>query len=147
MKQLLVCFLLLSISVQSQDYTEVDNKVRNYPTYTSANQLAAKIKADFNNDGDKIRAVFVWLTENIRYDLQEYFNPKTRRYSFKYKNEADKQTKLQAIKDALVDETFKTRKSVCEGYAQSFKKVCDFANYTLMVFMTLYCFSSAFISY
>lgn len=125
MKQLLVCFLLFSISVQSQDYTEVDNKVRNYPTYTSANQLAAKIKADFNNDGDKIRAVFVWLTENIRYDLQEYFNPKTKRYSFKYKNEADKQAKLQGIKDALVDETFKSRKSVCEGYAQSFKKVCD----------------------
>jgi transglutaminase/protease-like cytokinesis protein 3 len=128
MKQLLIFFLFISFSIQSQDYNEVDKKVRNYPKYTSANRLANKIKADFDNDGDKIRAVFVWLTENIKYDLKEYYNPKQKRYSFKYKNEADKQAKLQRIKDQLVDETFKSRKSVCEGYAQSFKKVCDLLN-------------------
>lgn len=125
MKQLFILFLFISFAIQAQDYSEIDAKVRNYTKYKSAQKLANKIKADFNNDGDKIRAVFIWLTHNIKYDLKEYFNPTSKKISFKYSNEADKQLKLQRIKDQVVDEMFSSRKSVCEGYAQSFKKVCD----------------------
>lgn len=125
MKQLIVLFLCISSIVTAQEYGTVDVKVRKYPKYTSAQRLATKIKSDFNNDGDKIRAVFIWLTANIRYDLQEYNNPSNRKIGFKYRTEAERQIKLQQIKDQIVNETFKNRKSVCEGYAQSFKKVCD----------------------
>jgi len=125
MKQLFVLFLFIGFTIQAQDYSILDAKVKRYPKYTSAQRLANKITSDFNNDGDKIRAVFTWLTHNIRYDLKEYFNPTSKRISFTYSDEADKQLKLQQIKDQVVDEMFSSRKSVCEGYAQSFKKVCD----------------------
>jgi transglutaminase/protease-like cytokinesis protein 3 len=125
MKQLFVLFFFLGFTIQAQDYATVDAKVKRYPAYKTAQGLANKITSDFNNDGDKIRAVFTWLTHNIRYDLKEYFNPTSKSNSFTYSNEADKQLKLQQIKDQVVDEMFSSRKSVCEGYAQSFKKVCD----------------------
>lgn len=125
MKQLFFLFLFLNAAVQSQNYTEVDNKVKRYPKFTSAQKLATKIDKDFTSDSDKIRATFIWLTENIRYDLKEFYNPTTKSVAFSYKNEAEKRAKLQQIKDDIVNETFTKRKSVCEGYAQSFKKVCD----------------------
>ena len=125
MKQLFFLLLFLSFTVQSQNYTEVDNKVKRYPKFNSAQKLAAKIDKDFTSDADKIRATFIWLTENIRYDLKEFHNPTKKSVRFSYKNEAEKQAKLQQIKDDIVNETFRKRKSVCEGYAQSFKKVCD----------------------
>ena len=133
MKQLLVLFLLFSFSISAQDYSFVDSKVKRYPKYRSAKKLATKIASDFNNDGDKIRAAFIWLTHNIKYDLKEYFNPTSKRVRFKYKDEADKQFKLQQIKDQVVDEMFTSRKSVCEGYAQSFKKICDLLNIEAVV--------------
>jgi transglutaminase/protease-like cytokinesis protein 3 len=125
MKQLLILFLFISFAGQSQNYADVDANVKRYPTFNSAQKLAAKIDADFTSDADKIRATFIWLTENIRYDLQEFYNPTTKKVGFSYKNEAEKQAKLQQIKDDIVNETFKKRTAICEGYAQSFKKVCD----------------------
>ena len=125
MKELFTLFLLINFAVQSQNYSQVDIKVRNYPKFNSAQKLASKIDTDFNSDADKIRAAFIWLTENIRYDLQEFYNPTKKSVRFSYKNEAEKQAKLQQIKDDIINETFRKRKSVCEGYAQSFKKVCD----------------------
>ena len=125
MCRLFILSLFISFTSHSQNYTEVDAKVKRYPTFNSAQKLAAKINTDFASDADKIRAVFIWLTENIRYDLQEYYNPTAKKIGFSYKDETEKQQKLQQIKDAIVKETFKKRKAVCEGYAQSFKKVCD----------------------
>ena len=125
MRQLLTIFLFIGFNIQSQNYADVDTKVKSYPKFNSAQKLAAKIDRDFTTDADKIRATFIWLTENIRYDLQEYYNPTTKRVRFSFINEAEKQAKLQQIKDDIVNETFRKRKSVCEGYAQSFKKVCD----------------------
>ena len=133
MKQLFILFFFACLSLNAQDYSSIDEKVKNYPKYKSAKSLAVKIENDFTNNGDKIRAAFIWLTHNIRYDLEEYFNPKTKSFRFKYKNETDKQQKLQQIKDQVVDEMFRSRKSVCEGYAQSFKKICDLLNIEAVV--------------
>jgi len=65
MKQLVTFFLFLGIAVQSQNYADVDAKVKRYPKFNSAQKLATKIASDFNSDADKIRATFIWLTENI----------------------------------------------------------------------------------
>jgi transglutaminase/protease-like cytokinesis protein 3 len=125
MRQLFILFFIFNLAIQAQEYKLIDAKVKRYPKYKTAQKLANKIKSDFTNDGDKIRATFVWLAHNIRYDLKEYYTPTSTKISFKYKNEAEKQQKLQAIKDQVVNQMFSSRKSVCEGYAQSFKKVCD----------------------
>ena len=132
MKQLLF-FLLFSIAAQSQSFTNIDNVVAKYPRFFKVEQLVTKIKKDFFSDEDKVRAAFFWLANNIRYNLEEYYNPKQRSYNFIYTTESEKKQKLQAIKDKIVADTFRTKSGVCEEYAQSFKKICDLLNIEAVV--------------
>ena len=125
MRLLFVLLLFFGTSLHAQEYAAVDSKVTNYGPMASAAMLAAKIKTDFASDHDRVRAAFRWTTENIRYDLAAYYAPTTKKISFSYRNEAEKQERIQAHKDALIATVFSSRKSVCEGYAQTFKKLCD----------------------
>ena len=124
MKQLFLFLLLSSCVCHAQDFTRIDNIVKSYPRYTSAEQLAKKISRDFNDDASKARAAFRWLTHNIRYDLEEYYQPR-KIIEFRYSNEEERLRKLQAIKDKIVKDAFLTKMGVCEEYAQSFKKIAD----------------------
>lgn len=128
MKQLYFFLFLTVSSLSAQDFSAVDNTVKTYPKHITAEKLADQIATDFTSDEDKVRAVFIWLAKNIRYNLDEYFNPKQKRIGFRYKNEADKQAKLRAIKDNIVKKTLASRSAVCEGYAQTFSKVCTLLN-------------------
>ena len=121
-------FLLISTATFSQNFEKVDAKVLQYPRFSRVEDLAHKIENDFSSDLNKVRAAFFWLTKNIRYNLQEYYNPRQRKYQFRYKSEEEKAQKLQAIKDQLVNNAFRTKMGVCEEYAQSFKKICDLLN-------------------
>lgn len=121
-------FLLISTATFSQNFEKVDAKVLQYPRFSRVEDLANKIENDFTSDIDKVRAAFFWLTKNIRYNLQEYYNPRQRKYRFRYASEEEKAQKLQAIKDQLVNNAFRTKMGVCEEYAQSFKKICDLLN-------------------
>src|SRR5690606_34615300 len=111
-------------SVTAQ-FTDIDKKVRAYPAFTSVQKLADQINADFTTDLHKARALYVWLTLNIEYDLDEYYNPTQQKTTFTYRNEAEKQQKISEIENRLINQTLSQKKSVCEGYAQVFKKVSD----------------------
>jgi len=124
MKQLLFLLFLFSITGFSQDFTSVDNIVKSYPKYTSPEKLANRITQDFNDDASKVRAAFKWLTNNIRYNLEEYYQPK-RVIQFRYSTEEERLQKLQALKDKLVNDAFIRKIGVCEEYAQAFKKLAD----------------------
>ena len=125
MKQLFSLFLFLSLSIYAQEYTHIDDKVLKYSKYNSVEELASKINVDFTKDEDKVRAIYVWLTANIKYDLAEYYNPKKNSIRFTYSSEAEKQKKLKALKRNVANNTIRSKKSVCEGYAQTFKTICD----------------------
>jgi transglutaminase/protease-like cytokinesis protein 3 len=127
MKQLFFFFLFIFGSltiVSAQDFSQIDQKVLSYPKYTKPDRLAARINQDFQDDFSKARAAFRWLTQNIRYDLEEYYQPR-KVIQFRYQTEQERLEKLLAIKDNLVKEAFLTKMGVCEEYAQSFKKLAD----------------------
>jgi transglutaminase/protease-like cytokinesis protein 3 len=128
MKHLILLFLLVSISIKSQDFSSVDAKVLDYPRFSKAEDLAKQIKEDFTTDLEKSRAAFFWLTQNIRYNLKEYYNPTPRRFRIEFASEAEKNQKLQAIKHQLVADMFQNKTGVCEEYAQAFKLLCDLLN-------------------
>ncbi|OSY88512.1 hypothetical protein WH52_07105 [Tenacibaculum holothuriorum] len=125
MKQLLFLFIFFSLSVFSQNFSDIETKVNSYPKLISAEQLAQRIAKDFSTKENQVKTTFYWLTQNIRYDLESYYNPKNKRIGFRYRNEEERKQKLQAIKDNIVKETLQTRKAVCEGYAQSLAKICN----------------------
>lgn len=124
MKQLLLLLLLITSFGYSQNFTKIDNIVKLYPKYTTPEQLAEKINKDFIDDVSKVRAAFRWLTYNIRYDLEEYYQPK-KVIEFRFSTEQERLEKLLTIKDKIVREAFLTKMGVCEEYAQSFKKIAD----------------------
>lgn len=125
MKQLLFLFFLATTIVSAQDFSLIEEKVNSYPKFSKIERLAQQIASDFKIEEQQVKAVFYWLAHNIRYDLDGYYNPKQKRISFRYRNEQERLEKLQAIKDNIVNETLITRKAICEGYAQTFAKICS----------------------
>ncbi|TDQ30071.1 transglutaminase domain-containing protein [Tenacibaculum caenipelagi] len=123
MKQLFFFLFLWNWAIYAQDFSLVKEKTANYPKLITVENLAKRIATDFDSKDQQVKAAFYWLTHNIRYDLNGYYNPKQKRISFRYRNEQERQEKLQAIKDEIVNETLLTRKALCEGYAQTLAKV------------------------
>ncbi len=120
-----ILFIFFSLTLQAQNYKVVDEKVNSYPKhYASAESLASQIAKDFKTDEDKARAIFTWLAKNISYDLQRFYKGDTK-VNFSYTDQADFQRKLEAVNTHSVNETLRTNKAVCEGYARTFKKVAE----------------------
>lgn len=128
MKQLLFFLFFTSFTLFAQDFSEVSEKVATYPKLISAENLAQNIARDFSSKENQLKAAFYWITKNIRYDLEEYYNPKNKRVSFRYRDEAERLQKIREIKDNIVRETLRSRKGVCEGYAQTLAKICSLLN-------------------
>ncbi|MES1217835.1 MAG: transglutaminase domain-containing protein [Bacteroidota bacterium] len=78
----------------------------------------------------KARAIFKWITENIRYDYK-YYNryyykdkePKT----YKCKDDKDCEAKRIVWVTKYIDKILHKKKAVCQGYSMLFKKMCDIA--------------------
>ncbi|WGH75398.1 transglutaminase domain-containing protein [Tenacibaculum tangerinum] len=125
MKQLLFLFFLVTGSVSAQDFSLIEEKVNNYPQFKKVARLTQQIAKDFNTEEQQVQAAFYWLAYNIQYDLHAYYHPTQKRIYFSYRNEQEKLEKQQAIKDSIVNQTLTTRKAICEGYAQTFAKICS----------------------
>ncbi|AUC15946.1 hypothetical protein BTO06_12640 [Tenacibaculum sp. SZ-18] len=122
----LFTIIFFSILVaNAQDFSSINSKIKTYPGLITADKLAQNIKQDFKDKEEQVKAIYSWLTANIRYDLEEFYNPnRETKVSFSYQTLEERDRKLKAIKDEMVNETLSTRKAVCEGYAQTFSKVC-----------------------
>jgi len=99
---------IVFLFAQKIDYTNIDNYARNTPRSNcrTVKKLSAYLTKTSNNDFEKVRAFYVWITENINYDIKVFFNP-TRN------------------KKVTASEVLTKRKAVCEGYSTLFKALCD----------------------
>jgi len=123
--KLFLFLLCLSTSIFAQDFTDIKSKTDVYARSFTADKLAKKIQSDFSSKEDQVKAIYAWLTKNIRYDLQEFYHPTNKTSHFRYRTLEEKEAKIQALKDKQVSATLSSRKAVCEGYAQTFAKVCN----------------------
>ena len=118
-KKILLFLFLNMLFVQysiAQEYSAVDNIVLKYPkNIDSTEHLAKRIDKDINSDYDKARAIYSWMALNIKYDFNAFLNP-PRTQSFSYRNEAEKQRKIQDLNDNMLQKAFKSQKAVCEGF-------------------------------
>ena len=107
--------LFLQYSI-AQKYSAVDNIVLKYPKkFSTTEELAKRIDNDFNSDYDKARAIYSWMAFNIKYDFNAFLNPPGTQ-SFSYRNEAEKQRKIEELNDNMLQKAFKSQKAVCEGF-------------------------------
>ena len=86
-----------------RDWSSIDTAVRTLPSQDSIPALARSLSALAHDDWERIRAIFLWLTENIAYDAQAFFS--------------GRQAQTQA------QDVFRTRTTVCQGYAELFLRL------------------------
>jgi len=100
----LICLIyLLSIELVArdyfQDYSRIDAHALKTPNYVETNipELAKYLVKPANNDREKIRALFRWVTENINYDVKSYM--------------------ARAHKHLSPEQVLSSKTAVCDGYA------------------------------
>lgn len=94
---------------QIDPYRNVDSIMRAYSgkvkTVDDLYNVTYFIRKNFSEDSLRLRASFIWITDNIDYDVKSYLN------------EDPKATRLEYV--------IKVKKAVCGGYATLLKYFCD----------------------
>jgi transglutaminase/protease-like cytokinesis protein 3 len=126
MKKIFFILLICSFPIQSQDLEKVDLIINSYQQIASVEELAEKINKDFKTDRDKVRAIFSWITLNIKYDeISTQTNLIKAPEIYLYFNEDDLKRRTQLANDEIVSKTIKSKRAVCDGIALTIQKLCD----------------------
>ncbi len=126
MKKILILLFLINLNSLAQT-KNLKSIVANYPKFDNIENLVYRINSDFNSDYHKIKAAYFWLALNIRYYIEttNFIMPNK---TFVYFNEADLKRQKKKYHQEIVKETFKTKTSICQGYAYSFQEICNLLN-------------------
>jgi hypothetical protein len=121
----LLYLFFVSCLLTGQKYEKVDRVALQYSrNIVNAHVLAKKIDTDFSNNLEKIRALYIYLTNTVAYNLNEYtYGVDT--YSFRYSSKEELEQKIRQRNLKIINKTLSTKKAICEGYSMTFKEVCD----------------------
>ncbi|HEY0030802.1 MAG TPA: transglutaminase domain-containing protein [Bacteroidia bacterium] len=89
--------------------------------------LAKEITAPFQTEEEKVRALFIWMTNNIAYDCVAYHAKSAPAGNFSYKTKEELITKLDKYYYNVAMLALRNKRAVCEGYAVLFKELCKAA--------------------
>lgn len=93
--------LLLSSNVWSIGLNSI-------PTKTSKVELLTrKVVKHAETEEERVRAIFLWITDNIKYDVNRYLKPTAKCFTTK--------------------QTLRRRKAICTEYADLFSEMCGYA--------------------
>jgi len=104
-RYILISFFLFSIaSVFSADYTKIDKQALSVPkNMKTVNQIARSLTRGLTSPVDKSRAIYFWISHNVRYDLNLLNSKK------EYTNTSE-----------ILEEVLRDRRGVCQHYAELF---------------------------
>ncbi len=136
MKRTIITFLILLTVLglkaqKAKDYAVVDDIIRQIPdslTQTTAS-IANFINSKFTTQSEKSRAVFIWVANNIQYDIENMFA-----IDFYQK------------KELIISKTLRTRKGICMHYAEVFSDISNKAGLKTFV-ISGYTKQSEFVDY
>ena len=110
----MLLLLMMGFPIKSQDYADIDERARGVSIRgtTSVSKLARELARNCQNDTEKARSFFIWIADNIAYDLRS-FSPQSRL-------SAEQRLALQTPEQVI-----KRRQAVCEGYTNLFNALCE----------------------
>ena len=90
-------------------FDAIDNYVNTTPDSVTHDikNLATYLTSPFDSDTDKVRAIYFWVSNNISYSLRK----------MKYQ-------RTFSDSEEIIDVALKSRKCVCQGYAELFHALC-----------------------
>lgn len=115
---LFICFN----SQLNAQFENIDNHAKNAPAHLryDVEKLTEHLVKPAKNDLEKVRAFFVWLSENIAYDVKEYERiTNDEYYAVIYSDDFERYEREQ-LKSAMIN-----KKAVCHGYSLIFQKMCN----------------------
>ena len=122
---IVVWFLNGFILGAQTDFSKIDEFARNYKSKTTdVEKLATELTSQYDNDLDKTRSIFIWITNNIQYDYKEYrkiLKGKSESYQIEAGSEKELAEKKKKIEEERYKEsiknTLRNRKGVCQNYS------------------------------
>jgi transglutaminase/protease-like cytokinesis protein 3 len=115
MKSFLILFLLFcgierSVAQYDNTYYDADRIGLNIPTSQTNNtaDIAVFINAHFDTNTKKVRAIYTWVTSNIKYDADSVHR-----------------VILMEDKEQLITSALKRKRGVCENFASVFSDICN----------------------
>ena len=128
---LLICAITKTNAQSTSDYNAVDSIALSITRVATKNTegLSKYFNEKFTKPEDKVRAIFVWLADNIQYDIDNIFA--INRY---------------ATTAEIISKTLTTRKAICQGYAETFQELCKLTGIKSFV-VTGYTKQSGFVDY
>ena len=104
----IVCYCCISKAQDLSGYGYVDSRALSIPkadTY-SANSIASFVQSNFKTDREKLRGIYTWVINNIRYDTDSM-------YPINWSMEhAEK-----------ISATLRRKRGVCDNYASVFTEI------------------------
>lgn len=129
----LLYLFFVSCLLTGQNFEKIDHTALHYSrNIVNANELAEKINKDFSNDLEKIRALYIYVTNTVEYNINEY-KYGVDNYSFIYSSKEELEQKIRQRNLGIINKTLSTKKAICEGYSMVFKEVCDIINIKCVV--------------
>ncbi len=131
MHRLIVLVFLFSFAITKSiagDFKKVDKYARSVRKSGNYIQLTKKLTTPFAGEEDKVRAIYVWITDNIRYDwikFQKNLRSGGRKYRIHGKSKTDLMIKKQKIRQKKINNTYRSGKGVCEDYSRLFQAMCQ----------------------
>lgn len=129
MKLFLLILFFLPLRFYSQvgqtNFYSIDNKVGSIPV-TKADSLARQLASLAKTEGEKVRAIFRWITEHIDYNVMPFGNRKNVARQL-YKEPEDTSAALPPLNERVAAKVLNTGVAFCEGYSRLFKTLCDHA--------------------
>lgn len=86
--------------------------------------LAKEITDPFTTEEEKVRALFIWMTNNIGFDCVTYHNKKTPQANLSYKTPEELNDKLNKYYYNYSMLVLRNKKGVAEGYSILFRELC-----------------------
>lgn len=110
-KYLYILILLFSFNNVNGNpkYEKIDRESKNVPdSLKTSEEIANYLTLKLKREDEKVRALHIWITHNIKYDLSLLNNDIT-----------------YTSYDKLVDDTINFGKGICDNYSQLFHYMCN----------------------
>ncbi len=120
-----ICVSYYSVNAQTASFISIDSFANNLP-YASLPIIAQKINTHTKDPLKRARAIYIWITQHIAYDVAA--SKKTRHYYFTYKNTADSIAWHKKFDEKQIQNVIQNKVAVCDGYARVFKTLCEACN-------------------
>jgi len=109
-------FLLMILAIEfvfSADYSKIDSQSATVPaSLKTASEISAYLTKNLSTPTEKVRAIYYWISHNIRYDVSQLANA-----GISYRSGERN----------LLNEVLQKRQGVCQHYAELFNAFCKAA--------------------